>query len=87
MARSRRTFARFEAGSAGGEAPSVLRRSANAGVWIGALSPDLAWPVPAVGKEVFLGIAKTRVMAHSLRTLMRRRARQYYGHVRKEWAM
>ena len=69
------------------EAPSVLRRLANAGVRIGALSPGLAWSVPTVGKEALLGIAKTRVMTHSLRTLTQRRARQCFGHVRKEQAM
>ena len=56
-------------------------------VWIGALSPGLAWSVPTVGKEALLGIAKTRVMTHSLRTLTQRRARQCFGHVRKEQAM
>ena len=65
-----------------GRAPSALCRSANAGVWIGALSPGLAWSVPAVGKEVFLGIAKTKAMAHLLRMLTQRRARQCHGHVR-----
>ena len=70
-----RFLSRFEAVSAGGEAPSVPRRSANAGVWIGALSPGLAWSVPAVGKEVFLGITKPKART---RMLMQRRARQRF---------
>ena len=65
----------------------MLRRSTNAGVRIGALSPGLAWSVPAVGKEVILGTAKTRSMTHSLRMLTERRARQCFGHVRKKRAM